>query len=740
MVMKNILVGIVRNVASFFRIFQNNPRIVFYGLSMLRQKGLKRFVTGIKNKINETKTLENTKIPESIDRCSFAPKISVIVPNYNHQKYLKKRLDSIYNQDYSNIEVILLDDNSTDESRTILEYYKEQHPDNTKTLFNATNSGSVFKQWSKGIENASGDLIWIAESDDYCELNFLSTLVDFFRDEAIMLAYAQYVFVNEEGQEFDFTFQNYVEALSKTKWKKSYVASAHDEVNTALGISNTIPNISGVVFRNPNDLKLLRNPAWLRMQICGDWILYLELLRGGRLAYSVETSSYFRFHQGSAGEKTYRTAAYYKEHEAVAKTIARYYRVEKKVLVRHRSNVENFFKQHVRDGSLDFDALYEPDIEKLLHIERIKTFMISIFAFSVGGGEIAPIRLANKLKDFGFTVVVHNYHYIATNPKIRKMLRQDIPVVTARTAAECIKVLDEFSPDIINTHHQAIQTMLLEAKGSCPRCFKNLTHISSMHGMYEAFDDDSLDRCLKPLCENAAYWTYVADKNVEPFKKRNLYSPMTFVKLPNGLEKPKFEKLSRQRFCIPEDAFILCLASRALPQKGWREAILAVDLARELTQKDIHLFLLGEGEMYDEFSKLQLDDHIHLMGMVENVCAYYDMSDMCFLPTSFAGESMPLSIIEALMVHTPVLATDIGEITSMLQSRLGLAGLTFPLCRGDIPIMTVAQGICHFASDHAAYARAVAAAAVCAAKFDIDTIALKFLSIVSEEPPAAWAA
>ncbi len=94
------------------------------------------------------------------------PFVSIIVPNYNHEKYLRQRLDSIYGQTYKNYEVILLDDCSSDDSRTILNEYRDRYPDRTRCEFNETNSGGVFRQWRKGISLAKGDYIWIAESDD----------------------------------------------------------------------------------------------------------------------------------------------------------------------------------------------------------------------------------------------------------------------------------------------------------------------------------------------------------------------------------------------------------------------------------------------------------------------------------------------------------------------------------------------------------------------------------------------
>ena len=96
------------------------------------------------------------------------PLVSVIVPNYNHEKYLPARLRSITEQTYQNVEIILLDDASTDGSRAILEKFSSEES-RARFLPNSQNSGSTFKQWRKGLLHARGKYVWIAESDDAAE-------------------------------------------------------------------------------------------------------------------------------------------------------------------------------------------------------------------------------------------------------------------------------------------------------------------------------------------------------------------------------------------------------------------------------------------------------------------------------------------------------------------------------------------------------------------------------------------
>ncbi len=125
-------------------------------------------------------------------------KVSVILPNYNHDYFLEKRIDSILTQSYQNFELIILDDASKDDSLTILNKYKN-HPKVSHFEVNANNSGSPFLQWYKGIKLAKNELIWIAESDDWCEPSFLEHLVSKFEEEPnLTLAFTNSKLVNEK--------------------------------------------------------------------------------------------------------------------------------------------------------------------------------------------------------------------------------------------------------------------------------------------------------------------------------------------------------------------------------------------------------------------------------------------------------------------------------------------------------------------------------------------------------------
>lgn len=81
------------------------------------------------------------------------PLVSVVVPNYNYKRYLNLRIQSILQQTYQNIELILLDDASTDGSEEVLSDYQD-HAKVSHILLNEHNTGNPFKQWFKGMQLA----------------------------------------------------------------------------------------------------------------------------------------------------------------------------------------------------------------------------------------------------------------------------------------------------------------------------------------------------------------------------------------------------------------------------------------------------------------------------------------------------------------------------------------------------------------------------------------------------------
>lgn len=114
-------------------------------------------------------------------------KISVIVPVYNAEKYLGKCLESLLNQTQTDIEIILIDDASTDKSLDIMASYQEKSPRTIKIIQNKTNSGVAFSR-NKGLEIATGDYIGFVDSDDYITPNMYEDMLRSCEETSSQLA------------------------------------------------------------------------------------------------------------------------------------------------------------------------------------------------------------------------------------------------------------------------------------------------------------------------------------------------------------------------------------------------------------------------------------------------------------------------------------------------------------------------------------------------------------------------
>ena len=227
-----------------------------------------------------------------------SPLVSVVIPNYNHATYLSQRIDSVLNQTFQDIEIIILDDCSTDHSREVIASYVRNYPD-IRTCFNQQNSGSPFAQWNKGVVMARGEYVWIAESDDYASPQFLDTLVAPLNTHPnVGLAYCQSHVVNGAGQVMG-TAEAWTDDLDARRWKNEFIDQGNSECQYLI-YKNTIPNASAVLFR-----KAVFSEAGggdPSMKMVGDWLVWIKMLLIADIYFSPIPLNCFRTHSGTTRE------------------------------------------------------------------------------------------------------------------------------------------------------------------------------------------------------------------------------------------------------------------------------------------------------------------------------------------------------------------------------------------------------------------------------------------------------
>jgi glycosyltransferase involved in cell wall biosynthesis len=237
------------------------------------------------------------------------PLVSVIVPNYNHAKYLPQRLESIFSQTIKDYELILMDDCSQDNSLEILYRYSD-HPQVSYLIVNNKNSGNTYIQWLRGINLATGQYIWIAESDDRTDALFLETCLKILQgDDKIGLVYTQSMIIDEDD---NIAAQNlcYPHNISDTRWKHNFRSNGRKEIADYLFYKNTIPNVSAVLFSRKH---LLIPDKITEFKYSGDWLLYCNILMASDIAYVNAPLNYYRNHPATVRNKYFSNGT--KEYE-----------------------------------------------------------------------------------------------------------------------------------------------------------------------------------------------------------------------------------------------------------------------------------------------------------------------------------------------------------------------------------------------------------------------------------------
>ncbi len=229
------------------------------------------------------------------------PRISVVVPNYNYARYLVERIKSIETQTLPVYELIIIDDCSSDDSVQVIEKIIQDSPLDIKFVCNATNSGSVFAQWQKGVELATGDLVWIAEADDLSAPDFLTHVLPGFNNTDVVLSYCESQQIDLDGKVIRENYLGYVAAIGRERWLKPYIHSGREEIVDALSVKNTIPNVSAVVFRrNILSEVLKREQDHIReFTVAGDWYVYTKVLERGGIAFTPHAANIHRRHAKS---------------------------------------------------------------------------------------------------------------------------------------------------------------------------------------------------------------------------------------------------------------------------------------------------------------------------------------------------------------------------------------------------------------------------------------------------------
>lgn len=255
-----------------------------------------------------------------------SPKVSVIIPAYNHEKYVGKTIESILNQTYENIELVIIDDGSRDKTWDVISSYEKQCEDRFAGFsFKKQENSGTCVTLNRLISQTTGKYVFIIASDDIAANESIELFVRFLeQNDDYVLVVGENAIIDEDGRQcywdinrnnvYDHeksVYKTFTEFLEKINRKRLENFDS-DRFGTyeSLFSGNYIPN--GYMIRK-DILKKIH--AFTKEAPLEDWFLMLQVSKYGKMKFLRILTYYYRWHAsntiknkelvGTAGKKTF---------------------------------------------------------------------------------------------------------------------------------------------------------------------------------------------------------------------------------------------------------------------------------------------------------------------------------------------------------------------------------------------------------------------------------------------------
>jgi glycosyltransferase involved in cell wall biosynthesis len=296
--------------------------------------------------------------------------VSIIVATYNGEKYLLEQLNSIANQSYKNIEIIICDDDSKDGTKNIIKTFAENTP-NVYYYLNVHNEG-VNKNFENGFLKAKGDFIAIADQDDIWLPNKIETQIDLFTNKDILLTHSMSVRFSGNS-------------LPTKEYQNNTIPFEGNDVKKLL-LRNSVSG-HNIIFRKQLLNQILPIPAGIYY----DWWIVQTAAVNGKVAATNKVLAYQRAHDANITVKKRTTinqsSLEYAERKLALKTFL--------TLKGLKENDKLFIKETLKHFLLLENAAYSEQLFQFL-LKNKKTF----FFYKKGLFKFLSQRKAAKQMSF----------------------------------------------------------------------------------------------------------------------------------------------------------------------------------------------------------------------------------------------------------------------------------------------------------------------------------------------------
>lgn len=590
------------------------------------------------------------KVMDTFNRKSNT-KVSVVIPNYNYEKYMPERLNSIISQTHKVDEIIFLDDCSKDNSVDVAREILEKSGIDFQIIENKQNVG-VYLQWLKGFELAKNDLVWIAEADDFAKPDFLESLVFLFdTNEQIGLAYTQSIIVDENSNIIHDDVKFHTNEIDEEKWGNSYINNGLSEIEKALLYRNTIPNVSACLI----DKKYLKGieKDILDYKYCGDWFLYSYLLNNSNIAFCHRSLNCFRKHTTNVTTINTFKADYIDEVLKIKKYI---YSIAKISLRMHNKMMTLFEKDFIFNNP-DRENIreYIQDEIKLLEKNLVENLVFVTFNKEFGGSEVMWFDLANYLANKNIKLTVLSPKGLLDNKKLLKLTENKVEVfeVNNLNLNDLIKLNASYVLFSIGDHNDGGEYF--------EYCFENNIKYVIINQLVKedmwTTDEEQLKKIFNGY-KNANGTFFTCQDNI------NIFNTKAKLKLENAQIHFNPISINRNDYVdYPEikDKYCLAFPGRLLTIHKGQDLLLKVLANKKWLDRNILINFYGEGPDRDRLIKMAKEynlNNVEFCGYVTDIRKIWE-SNHGFILTSYM-EGIPIVLLGAMFAGRTAVVTNVG--------------------------------------------------------------------------------
>jgi len=581
-------------------------------------------------------------------------KVSVVIPNYNYEIFIKDRIDSVLNQSYPLYEIIYLDDKSSDGSLAIAE--ATMHTATTPFVFhkNTINSGSVYKQWAKGIHSAKGDFIWIAEADDLASKDFIDHALKRFKSQNVALVYAQSAIIDESGTVLHSDVRFHTDAIDPERWKTDYVAKGAFEIQHSLIYRNTIPNVSACLFR-AEALKESASDMLTSYRYCGDWYLYVDLLLKYDVAFISNSLNYFRKHSLNVTTNNTRSIEYIAEVIRIKRYI-----LDRLVLTPPQAmkSLSLFMNDFIDNNPQNSDILtmFSSDIDSF-SLAKAKQIVIVTFNDEYGGSEVLWFEIAQRLALIGHNIrIICKHHMLGAN---RFAVLSDLGIEIVELEAIDSNTLLDVSCDLV-----VFSTGDHNAGGALFQyCHSNCIDYIIINQLVKKIGWPDNQEFLQTLFEgyrNAKSTFFTSQNNISIFEEKMRQKLLNARIHFNPID---IDRNDYVQYPPVVDAYSIAFPARLLIIHKGQDLVLKVLSQTKWQSRNLIINFYGQGPDEHTLKEMVRKYEIHnvnFLGHVDSMRTIWE-ANHAFILTSHM-EGLPIVLLSAMFAGRASIVTNVGGI------------------------------------------------------------------------------